>query len=380
MTASTPARSSSSTSERLAPASSAIASLPGRDVGQELEQALEVILAVVRLLGGEQEDLGVDELEHLFELVLVAHADHALEAARDAPPRSRRRARRRARSTSTTSASTSPTSWPCPNASSGRCGAAPQAVVAAPDDEPLRPLLLGAPAPPPSATSTSTEIPSPSAIAWLSRRAPVTDRDATRSGRRRGGRAADAVGCARWPGPSSASACSVPNRPGRRRSRGRWPTAYDTVWNPEYGRPYTEIGRDPDAPWTSDEFTHIARIQCWYEDTPRPLGARGALLRHRRVHDGAVPPGLPRRADARVRRPARAALRPLPRLRARGAVEARRDQGVRGAAALDARAVPRAGAASGSPWVLARGAARRRGCRRARARSISCWCGRTATG
>ena len=43
--------------------------------------------------------------------------------------------------------------------------------------------------------------------------------------------------------------------------------AYDTVWNPEFGRPYTEIGRDPEAPWTSDEFTHIARIQCWYEDT-----------------------------------------------------------------------------------------------------------------
>ena len=42
--------------------------------------------------------------------------------------------------------------------------------------------------------------------------------------------------------------------------------AYDTVWNPEFGRPYTEIGRDPDAPWTSDEFTTIARLQCWYED------------------------------------------------------------------------------------------------------------------
>jgi NadR type nicotinamide-nucleotide adenylyltransferase len=41
---------------------------------------------------------------------------------------------------------------------------------------------------------------------------------------------------------------------------------YDTVWNPEFGRPYTELGRDPTAPWTSDEFTHIARIQCWYED------------------------------------------------------------------------------------------------------------------
>ena len=42
--------------------------------------------------------------------------------------------------------------------------------------------------------------------------------------------------------------------------------AYDTLWNPEYGRPYTEIGREPGAPWTSAEFTHIARITCWYED------------------------------------------------------------------------------------------------------------------
>lgn len=41
---------------------------------------------------------------------------------------------------------------------------------------------------------------------------------------------------------------------------------YGTLWNPEYGRPYTEIGRNPEAPWTSAEFTHIARIQCWYED------------------------------------------------------------------------------------------------------------------
>lgn len=41
---------------------------------------------------------------------------------------------------------------------------------------------------------------------------------------------------------------------------------FDTLWNPEYGRPYTEIGRPADAPWTSWEFTHIARMQCWYED------------------------------------------------------------------------------------------------------------------
>ena len=42
--------------------------------------------------------------------------------------------------------------------------------------------------------------------------------------------------------------------------------AYDTLWNPEYGRPYTELGASRDAPWTSSEFVHIARIQCWYED------------------------------------------------------------------------------------------------------------------
>ncbi len=41
---------------------------------------------------------------------------------------------------------------------------------------------------------------------------------------------------------------------------------FGTVWNPEYGRPYTLIGRQPDAPWTSREFTHIARVHCWYED------------------------------------------------------------------------------------------------------------------
>jgi HTH-type transcriptional repressor of NAD biosynthesis genes len=41
---------------------------------------------------------------------------------------------------------------------------------------------------------------------------------------------------------------------------------YDTVWNPEYGRPYTQLGRMANAPWESREFVHIARMQCWYED------------------------------------------------------------------------------------------------------------------
>jgi len=43
-------------------------------------------------------------------------------------------------------------------------------------------------------------------------------------------------------------------------------SAYGTLWNPEFGRPYTELGRQPGQPWTSEEFTHIARLQCWYED------------------------------------------------------------------------------------------------------------------
>jgi NadR type nicotinamide-nucleotide adenylyltransferase len=50
--------------------------------------------------------------------------------------------------------------------------------------------------------------------------------------------------------------------------------AYGTVWNPEYGRPYTEIGRDRGAPWRSEEFVHIARIQCWYEDFLAALADR----------------------------------------------------------------------------------------------------------
>jgi NadR type nicotinamide-nucleotide adenylyltransferase len=51
-------------------------------------------------------------------------------------------------------------------------------------------------------------------------------------------------------------------------------TAFETVWNPEYGRPYTEIGRPAEAPWRSWEFTHIARMQCWYEDFLAALANR----------------------------------------------------------------------------------------------------------
>jgi HTH-type transcriptional repressor of NAD biosynthesis genes len=42
---------------------------------------------------------------------------------------------------------------------------------------------------------------------------------------------------------------------------------YRTLWVPEYGAPYHHVGRgDPNRDWTSDEFTHIARIRAWLEE------------------------------------------------------------------------------------------------------------------
>jgi len=52
---------------------------------------------------------------------------------------------------------------------------------------------------------------------------------------------------------------------------------YGTVWVPEYGRAYTELGRPAGVPWASDEFEHIARIQCWLEDFLAGL-AKGVLF------------------------------------------------------------------------------------------------------
>ena len=82
---------------------------------------------------------------------------------------------------------------------------------------------------------------------------------------------------------------------------------YGTVWNPEFGRAYTEIGRDPER--TVDERGVHAHRQdpVLVRGPPGRLGSRRALLRHGRLHDGAVSSGLSRRTDARLRRAARAA-------------------------------------------------------------------------
>ena len=78
----TPARSSSSTSARLAAASSAIASLPAGMSGSSVSTRSMGCSSSSCLLGAEEEDLGVEVLEHELEIVLVTHLDHALETER----------------------------------------------------------------------------------------------------------------------------------------------------------------------------------------------------------------------------------------------------------------------------------------------------------
>jgi HTH-type transcriptional repressor of NAD biosynthesis genes len=91
---------------------------------------------------------------------------------------------------------------------------------------------------------------SPSEIAWLNLRAPVTGRDAI-SAMSGGVQRVCLLGAESTGKTTLASALAA---------------AYGTVWNPEYGRVYTEVGRPRSAPWRSEEFEHIARVHCWYED------------------------------------------------------------------------------------------------------------------
>ena len=70
--------------------------------------------------------------------------------------------------------------------------------------------------------------------------------------------------------------------------------SFGTLVNPEYGRPYTEVGRDRDAP-VDERGVHAHRAHpLLVRGLPRGLRAPRAVLRHRRVHDGGLPRGLPR--------------------------------------------------------------------------------------
>jgi NadR type nicotinamide-nucleotide adenylyltransferase len=90
----------------------------------------------------------------------------------------------------------------------------------------------------------------PSEIAWLSLRKPVTTGDAIRVAR-------DDVRRVCLLGAESTGKTTLARE---------LAASYDTVWVPEYGRVYTEVGRPREVSWSSDEFVHIARVQVWLED------------------------------------------------------------------------------------------------------------------
>ena len=128
------------------------------------------------------------------------------------------------------------------------------------------------------------------------------------------------------------------------------------LWNPEYGRPYTEIGRDPEAPWTSDEFTHIARIHLLVRGLPRRLRARDVLFCDTDAFTTAV------FHDVYLGTPATAFADLLGRPTTSPSSAASMSRGrttafasSRSSVASDARAVLEHARASGAPWLLVEG-------------------------
>ena len=270
--------------------------LAGRDVGQQLEQPVEVRPAPPR----------PPRRRAARSRGRRARAPLRARPRRARGPRTRGRAPCAASITSpsaspcsaasTTSASTSPTSWLGAEGEQRQAASARARRRRAPHDEALGALLLrGA-----GAVAVDDLDEHGDAVALCDRLAQPSVRP-SRTVMLLGAAVvavtgADGVGCAPWPGRQA----GVPARGGvdreddaRRGARG----AVRHGLEPRVrAAVHARSDATADAPWTSWEFTHIARIQCWYEDFLAALGARGPVLRHGRVHDGAVPRGLPRRA------------------------------------------------------------------------------------
>ena len=237
--------------------------LAGGDVRQELEQAVERCLLVVRPLRGQEEDLRVDVLERSRELVVVSHPHDNLDAELVAA----------LHVTGQGVVSISGRE----DDGVGRTG---RRVLGERPVRQKREVCLGA-----ERNRTHDEALGAPRLRGACRRivgdlhehgdaVALGDRLAQPSG-------AHDVDANRSPvsdpSPAIAYARAVPLDVKRicllgAESTGKSTLAHalaerhGTVWNPEYGRPYTLIGRPADAPWTSWEFTHIARIHCWYED------------------------------------------------------------------------------------------------------------------
>ena len=57
--------------------------LPRGHVGEERQHPVDRLLVVVRAAGGQEQDLGVEQLERQLELVLIGHLDDGLEPVRE---------------------------------------------------------------------------------------------------------------------------------------------------------------------------------------------------------------------------------------------------------------------------------------------------------
>ncbi len=273
-TASTPARSSSSTSSREAPASSAIASLPAGTSGSSSSRRSSGACAVFRAFGGQQHDLGVDLVERAHQLLVVADPQHVFDpellTALDLPGQRlvsfARGEHDRIRLAGRRSVGRGPVR------EEGKRGlrTKPRLEPRGPPGPRRRPPRPRAP-PLRREPRRGREIPSPSAIAWLNRR-PVTRADGR--GSIPGGRARSCVrAVGRVGGVGSRGGVRREARlPARRRVHGQ-----DDAGSQAGGalrdrlesrvRPAVHADRSARGrSWTSWEFTHIARIHCWYED------------------------------------------------------------------------------------------------------------------
>ena len=68
---------------------------------------------------------------------------------------------------------------------------------------------------------------------------------------------------------------------------------YDTVWVPEYGRPYTVSKNKTGEPWTTEDFIRIARRQQADEDEAARAREPHPVLRHRRSDDSDLARAIP---------------------------------------------------------------------------------------
>ena len=154
---------------------------------------------------------------------------------------------------------------------------------------PSAPARSARSAAPRSRTSTSTEIPSPSAIAWLSRRA-VTGADARRcippdrcDGRERH---ADVVRCGPREQTSSASFSSGPSRRASRRSPPRSPAATTPSGTPSTAVLHADRPRAANAPGRA-RSSRTSPASTAGTRTSSRARARGPLRGHGCVHDRA---------------------------------------------------------------------------------------------